>query len=72
MPTIDRKPIEQRKAIDVAGDCARRGDTESAKTIRDLIALAKAFQKINISYRVGKHAPGSAIDVSNELGWLIE
>lgn len=72
MPTIDRKPEPQRKAIEVAGDCARRGDTEAAKTIRDLIALAKAFQDINGAHRIGRQPKGKSLDVSAEFSWLIE
>lgn len=71
MPTSDRKPTS-RKAIDVACDCARRGETEAAGTIRDLIALAKAYQNINVAYRVGKHPTGKSLDDSAALGWLIE
>lgn len=40
MPTIDRRPTPLRTPIEVAGDCARRGETEAAKTI---ISLVKAL-----------------------------
>ena len=71
MPTFDRKPTK-RRAIKVAGDCARRGEAEAAVTICNLIALAKAFQKINMAYRVGSHPGKKALDISSKFCWLIE
>jgi hypothetical protein len=70
--TIDARPSPQRKAIEVAADCARRGETEAAKTIRNLVDLAKAYQKINIAYRTGGRPPDKALDCSAEFGFMIE
>lgn len=69
---VDARPNPQRKAIEVAGDCARRGETEAAKTIGNLVDLAKAYQKINMAYRTNGRPPEKALDVSARLSFMIE
>lgn len=63
---------QPKMAIAVAAELARQGHVEAASKMRDLIELAKAYQKINMSYRVGGRAtPGKSIDIVNRLGWII-
>lgn len=69
---VDARPNPQRKAIEVAADCAKRGETEAAKTIRNLIDLARAYQKLNVAYRNNGRRSEKALDVSARLSFMIE
>lgn len=68
--TYDQRP-PSRKAIEVAADCALRGEAEAAAVIRDLLELARAQEKLLCAYRVGKRPADKTLDTIGRLIWRI-
>ncbi len=63
----------KKKPVDVATELEESGNVEAGKMIRDLLKLAKAYQKLCTVYRIGSHqAPGNALKSIEEHGWMIE
>lgn len=42
---IDHKPETPRKPVEVAADCAKRGETEAAKTILNLLERIRFLER---------------------------
>lgn len=70
MPPIDRRPTRPHPTA-VAGDLAIRGEPHGAATIRDLLELAQAQEKLIAAYRTGIAPANKALQAITKLKYLL-
>jgi hypothetical protein len=59
-----------RRPIEIAAELARGNYGEAAKTIRDLVVLARAY-KLMLDAAGSEVLPAAAIEVVDRLEWMI-
>jgi hypothetical protein len=71
MSTIDQNLPPQIKPIERAAELAKRNEVGAAVAIRDLVELARALDKLCVSYRIGGRTNERVLDTISKHRWMI-